>query len=589
MPNPMNVYFKRGTQSALDTLITNNTNGQSNVFKAGAFYLTEDTNRLYFAQATNKLVELNQFIHIVPAHESLPDITTNPNLKSGDFYYWTDNNILAVYTGNGTTNGWIQINPDTRLKQSTSAITTADGGDITLNKVSITTTIEEAGKNAGNTATGSFTLKGGENVHLKLNANNEIVIRADNDHSTVYILSTAANENNRNEGHLQLSSQGGDSVDDITFVGGGGTQISSDANGNINIRSHSDIDSIINNFNSQGTLTTKIDFQGNESAINSVGITPVITYGSTSTTLESKTFIPENANSDPTAHLNVYSISEIDALFDEKEAEFDGMKFKGVITSLTDAANKIGSNTNKPGYTYKAGLDIQLTKPDTEEILVSAKKGDLIIAEAGPNDTIVWKVIDSGNDQFIQAVGNIENKALTLEDHEHSDASIAKISFSEDSNNANAKINIVATGTGTNNTQMNFQLLHGAPGTGVAKTYAPATVENGREQTKKGELVIPTISSISLDAQGHIAGVTTVEYKVKDTHPTLLDLTYSSTVNENVGKYGANFALSDQVGGGINLNLNLTSDNLKLYKVTPSSESAPDNTLKVNLEWESFT
>ena len=129
MPNPMNVYFKRGTQSALDTLITSNASSAQGVFKAGAFYLTEDTNRLYFAQANNKLVELNQFIHIVPTGETLPDSTTNPNLKAGDFYYWTDNNILAVYTGLGDTNGWIQINPDTRLKASANAVTTADGSD----------------------------------------------------------------------------------------------------------------------------------------------------------------------------------------------------------------------------------------------------------------------------------------------------------------------------------------------------------------------------------------------------------------------------------------------------------------------------
>lgn len=579
MANPMNVYFKRGTQSALDTLITSNASSAQGVFKAGAFYLTEDTNRLYFAQANNKLVELNQFIHIVPQGETLPDSTTNPNLKTGDFYYWTDNNILAVYTGIGDTNGWIQINPDTRLLASTNAVTTADGNDAETYGVQITTTVQESGKNASRSATGNFTLKGGANVHLALNAGNEIVISADNDHATVYVMSTTATQNNQNAGYLHLGEQGKNETDDVTFNGGGGTHITSDGVGNINITSHSDIQSITNNFSDQGVFSSKISFEGGESDIDSQGITPIITYGE-GANLETKKFIG-TVGGDPTAHLNVYSRDEIDALFNTKEAEFDGMKFKGVLET-PEAATTAINGTNKPGYTYKAGCDINITG------VVNAKTGDLIIAEEDTvNDTLTWKVIPSGDDQFIKFTGNVANKALIFEDHYNSDATLSSISFTEDSNNNNAKINITATGTGTNNAEMNFQITHGAPGTGTARTYEAATNDNGRIQSKKGSLTIPTISAISLDPQGHIASISTVEYTVQDTHPTLKDLAYTSLVDNNTGIYGANFALSGQEAQSVNLNLKLTSDNLKLYKVTPSG-SDPDNTLKMNLEWESF-
>ena len=582
MANPMNVYFKRGTQSALDTLITSNASSAQGVFKAGAFYLTEDTNRLYFAQANNKLVELNQFIHIVPAEENLPDSTTNPNLKAGDFYYWTDKNILAVYTGVGDTNGWIQINPDTRLKSSANAVTLADGGNAETYGVKVTTTVEEAGKNAGNSATGNFTLKSGANVHLALNANNEIVISADNDHATVYVMSTTATQNNQNAGYLHLGEEGKSPTNNVTFNGGGGTHIESDGNGNINITSHSDIQSVVNNFSDQGVFATKIVFKdGADPDIDSLGITPTITYGK-GASLETKTFISTNG-SDPTAHLNVYSRDEIDAIFDAKEAEFDGMKFKGVLENLQTATTVLTSKDNKPGYTYKAGCDIDLTG------IVDAKTGDLIIAEEDAvNETIVWKVIPSGDDQFIKFAGSVANKALVFEDHYNSDATLSSISFAEDDNNNNAKINITATGTGVNDAQMNFKITHGAPGTGTARTYEAATSDNGRIQSKKGSLTIPTISAISLDPQGHIASISTVEYTVQDTHPTLKNLVYTSDVENNMGMYGANFALSDQEGNGVNLNLKLTSDNLKLYRVTPSG-SDPDNTLKMNLEWESFT
>ena len=49
-----NVMFKRGTQSALQTLIDN-----KSTFTEGTFYLTTDSDRLYFAQSASELVLLN--------------------------------------------------------------------------------------------------------------------------------------------------------------------------------------------------------------------------------------------------------------------------------------------------------------------------------------------------------------------------------------------------------------------------------------------------------------------------------------------------------------------------------------------------
>lgn len=51
-----NVKFLKGTQS--------NFNGLTQ-FTDGAFYLTTDTDRLYFAQSSTECVPLNQFIRTV--------------------------------------------------------------------------------------------------------------------------------------------------------------------------------------------------------------------------------------------------------------------------------------------------------------------------------------------------------------------------------------------------------------------------------------------------------------------------------------------------------------------------------------------
>lgn len=111
-----NVGFKRGSQSALNTLITNVKNDNSTYsFNEGTFYLTDDTDRLYFAQGVSELVELNKSITVVDKMEPktgdaagttyLPDT----DIEEGQFYYIKNDNILCIYI-NST---WIQINPDT--------------------------------------------------------------------------------------------------------------------------------------------------------------------------------------------------------------------------------------------------------------------------------------------------------------------------------------------------------------------------------------------------------------------------------------------------------------------------------------------
>ena len=49
----INVGFLRGSQANLKAL---------NTYKEGSFYLTTDTDRLYFAQSSSELVDLNQYI-----------------------------------------------------------------------------------------------------------------------------------------------------------------------------------------------------------------------------------------------------------------------------------------------------------------------------------------------------------------------------------------------------------------------------------------------------------------------------------------------------------------------------------------------
>jgi hypothetical protein len=100
------LMFKRGAQTALDTIIKNKQAID------GCFYLTEDTNRLYVGQGDNTApVLLNQTVQVV---KTLGDLPGSPPAADNDFYYVKDLNILAIYDSTATTESkWVQINPDT--------------------------------------------------------------------------------------------------------------------------------------------------------------------------------------------------------------------------------------------------------------------------------------------------------------------------------------------------------------------------------------------------------------------------------------------------------------------------------------------
>ena len=120
-----NVRFLKGTQANLNTKI----NGTGDRFQAGAFYLTTDTDRLYFAQTASELVDLNKSIVIVDSVSDLPsnretDTTAvkGADVEIGRFYYVkaggnsVSGNILAVCTAIDSSTGaitWTQVNPDT--------------------------------------------------------------------------------------------------------------------------------------------------------------------------------------------------------------------------------------------------------------------------------------------------------------------------------------------------------------------------------------------------------------------------------------------------------------------------------------------
>ena len=152
-----NVKFLKGTQS--------NFNGLTQ-FTDGAFYLTTDTDRLYFAQSETECVPLNQFIRTV-SEADFKALKTSQVAK-GDQYYIPEKNILAVCKDNNATLTWTQLNPDTNDNTTFNEINF--GGSVADNTVTITETLKEydaiAAEQTSKKIVGDLKLKGTNGVAL---------------------------------------------------------------------------------------------------------------------------------------------------------------------------------------------------------------------------------------------------------------------------------------------------------------------------------------------------------------------------------------------------------------------------------------
>ena len=104
-----NIKFLLGTQDNLEKYISKNGATAEN----GAFYLTQDTHRLYVGTSDGHAVPVNEGVISVERVSALPTTNAHP----GEFYYAKEENILCVYAGpkNPQTGkgGWVQINSNT--------------------------------------------------------------------------------------------------------------------------------------------------------------------------------------------------------------------------------------------------------------------------------------------------------------------------------------------------------------------------------------------------------------------------------------------------------------------------------------------
>lgn len=551
-----NVYFKKGQQSALDNL---------NSYVAGSFYLTEDTNRLYFAQTDNNLVPLNQFIHFVSTRADLPS-SASVTLKDGDIYYIQTENILCIYQANKAT-PWVQINPDTKLSPTNSAIAVETSNGATGVQFSVHD--EKLGASS-NYATGLFTLVGGNGIDISSSGNAITIDATTENTNTTYDIETIL-QTGKGQIKLHNTSSTTDPDSTIDIQGAGSVKVSSTADGVITITGGSEISGVTNGFDVDGSYRISLTREG-QSPLATTSITPTIAYGHTS---DGNGGYMNSATpavfASGTAALDVYTASEVDSLIANRLGSADALTYKGTINATNAATKLIPNPEDGLGTTYKAGADFTYNG-------ISAKTGDLIIAGGTSDNNVTWEVVPSGNDQLISIAGSSAENAVVFHDGvSNTDIGAFGISGGRKNSSANnAEIEVAAT-TSNNGQTTIFNVVHGDPGTGTALDF---TQETAVTQVTGTAVTVPVIYSISVDAQGHIDEIHGKNYTLTDTHGILTTIGKSVQAENNAARTAFTFGLDSQTQ---TTNVTITSSSLSV-----GADSA-NGTMSVDLVWGSFT
>lgn len=583
-----NVKFLKGTQS--------NFNGLTQ-FTDGAFYLTTDTDRLYFAQSSTECVPLNQFIRTV-TWEQFNALTTTQVAK-GDYYYVPEKNILAVCKDNNATLTWTQLNPDTNDNTTFNEINF--GGSVADNTVTITETLKEynalTDTQTGSTLVGNLKLKGTNGIALTAeNTTKSTTITVEGD---TYSLSADMNDARQYEAGkayhvgdiivfngqyrrcktevsadqnqsaaaiqesfetlnagISLVSANGQESSTFGFKAGTNVQIGQ-TDGQITV-SATDTTLKENGLNISNNNTQGFDIKVSDTSNTVVGGTldPVIKVGSGSSSVH---FVNGEAN------LPVYTTSEIDSKF----KGLNGMTYKGTVGT--------GALSNLPESNVSSG-DTYMVAADTTVNAKAVKKGDLFIAvgEEGadgyiPSNGITWTHVPSGDDNYQNSTyeGNATPESNKWGIKEVSGSSVGDIQLVA---GTNMSISSKLGGPNENSTAaMITTINHGSVG---AASVTEPTVNDTSDTAPKA--TITAVTGIGRDSNGHVASVTTKQFNIQDT-------TYTFGAEAKDNKIVTKLTDSNNTPQAVKYGVTSSSLN-----VTTTAAATNDVTVNVELEWDSF-
>lgn len=584
-----NVKFLKGTQSKFNTLSS---------FTDGAFYLTTDTDRLYFAQSSTECVPLNQFIRTVTEAEF--KALTADQVSKGDYYYVIDKNILAICKEDSGSLVWTQLNPDTNTNTTFDEINFESS--VTDNTVTITEKLKEynaiSGAQTGKTVDGDLKLKGTNGVALTAEndsvGSTTVTIEGD-----TYSLSSNINYARQYEASIAYH------VGDIVVIDGKyqrcKTEVAADNNTSAAaiVGSFEPLNAGISLVSANGQESSTFGFkQGDNVTINQFD--GEIKISAVDTTLEKGSLnvsnnetqgfditVSDSGNNpvsgtlDPTikvgsssvhfvngaADLPVYTTSEIDSKF----KGLNGMTYKGTIG---------GAVATLPSSNVSSGDTYMVASASFEAGSINAKNGDLLIAvgEEGadgyiPSNGITWTHVPSGDDSFqnstYKGVATPGSNIWGIKEVS-SDQLVGDIQFV-----AGTNMNISSTLGGPDKNDPNSiitTIQHGSVGAGNVTSTTDNTPDGGAVETN----TFTAVTGVGRDSNGHVASVTTEQFKIKDT-------TYTFGTGVKGSKIVTKLTSSDAADQIVTYEVASSSLN-----VTTTATATNDVKVNVELEWGSF-
>lgn len=528
---------------------------QGNLFKEGfqvqdgAFYLTTDTNRLYVAQGSS-LALLNQTVKVVADRTALNNLT---NVTEGDFSYISDINVLAVYKDGA----WTQINPDTYLTASTTALSTDVADDFQSADIKI-----EFKDSANHVVSGTAKIKRGtENVTFTKDSEGILINVASPETVEFDLVHTGA----ANEAKIALQKTIGKEGSPTTE---GEFQVKAGANASVGHSLENGVNVITvaanDMYNTNVSIApTPADGEGNKA--NGFTIQVVDKKGAVTGTFDPTIEIGNSVGSlqevhfiDGKADLDVYTTGEIDSLLAAYEKKIDAMTYRGTISSDEDLA-KIENPEN--------GDVVKLNTDDAPY-----KAGDVFIYSKPEGATEgTWEYVPSGNEDTTYALEVGSNSiSITNETDALDKAAISVIGIASNPVNVSGKVQ---------DKTAEITVTHAT----ATMNITPPTTAEGQvdiEQVANSNTTVNLVTEVEATEYGHISKITTQKVLLKDTHANIDTVTHAVSAENNIATISTEVKDSDKIAKNDSFTLSSTNSTLSI--------TSSEKNVNIELVWGQF-
>lgn len=565
-----NVFFLSGFQNTLNQKVA------AGEIKVGAFYLTEDTNRLYIGKEAGKLDLLNSSVRFVSQSE-FNSLGTSWKLEAdkgathlNELVYITDLNILAVWSEKTAgTYDWVQVNPDTDTKIT--GVTTEVSAASNVATVQNAVSYKDGSTGAEDSFVDSFKIAGNGKT-IKVESTNAETISITGD---TYTLSSAAD--GANKAKVSLSSALGQAGSEFTITAGDNVKVTA---------SGSDIKIDSEKWIPDNSSVEVADGKIKLTLQNKNGEGPGVVESN-----ELFVYVGNNTKKLIGEDLNVYTKDQIES----KLRGLNGMTYKGtvgpantaIISSYKISNNAVVNNDGTAIDVSAGDMFLVVCENDAKGNPIpitfngnSLITGDLIIAvgtegaDGFIGSDLAWNIVPSGNDTIIDTTYAFEANAaehkISLKSNK--DGDVGEIG-AIDLDAGNDDIVLTST-TEFDNKVLKTKISH--------KAYSNSlTPVNSNETLSNGQANITVMDGISI-SNGHVTGITT---------KTLTLPSYSINVEgtDSGTEAKSSVSLSNQFKAGSDvLNTLNTTFESETLDVTLKSSAGQAPVVGFELTWGTF-